>query len=138
MKLLPNASICVQCGRCERICPNNGIFIIDGVPLKCMHCEDAPCKNVCPENAIIKIGDKIVLKKEFCIGCGLCVSACPFGVMRMDYNLKVAFKCNGCIDKDIELCKKVCPTGALEYSEETTNIKRQKVVSKFKRIYSIM
>ena len=136
MKLMANVKLCVSCGRCERICPSNGIFVVDGIPIKCMHCEDAPCMNVCPEDALFRMNDKVVIDKKKCIGCGLCLDACPFGAIRMDYNSKVIFKCNGCAKKDEELCKIVCPTGALDYSEKTVENKQKELISKLKKIYS--
>ncbi|WP_421077136.1 4Fe-4S dicluster domain-containing protein [Methanothermococcus sp. Ax23] len=136
MKLMPNIKLCVDCKRCERVCPTNGMFVVEGVPVKCMHCEDAPCLNVCPEYAIERIDDKVVVHKEKCVGCGLCMDACPFGAMRMNHNLGVVFKCDGCYTKDEELCKIVCPTGALEYSEKTVENKQKELVSKLKKIYS--
>ncbi|WP_292459620.1 4Fe-4S dicluster domain-containing protein [Methanothermococcus sp.] len=136
MKLMPNVKLCVSCGRCERICPLNGIFVVDGIPLKCMHCEDAPCMKACPENALIRLNDKVVVDKKKCIGCGICIEACPFGAIRMDYNTKTIFKCNGGAKKEVELCKMVCPTGALDYSENTIENKQKELISKLKKIYS--
>ena len=49
------------------------------MPNQCRHCEDAPCASVCPTGAI-KFGEnKIELHEELCIGCKMCVMACPFG-----------------------------------------------------------
>ncbi|HIP17501.1 MAG TPA: 4Fe-4S dicluster domain-containing protein [Methanothermococcus okinawensis] len=136
MKLILNARLCIGCGRCERVCPTNGMIVIDKIPIKCMHCEDAPCYNVCPVDAIQWIGDKVVVKEDACIGCGLCIEACPFGIMRMNNNTGKVFKCHGCYMYEEELCKEACPTGALHYREENVIEKRKKLASKFKKIYS--
>jgi carbon-monoxide dehydrogenase iron sulfur subunit len=136
MKLMPNVKNCVDCKRCERVCPNNGMIVIDGVPLKCMHCEDAPCLNICPEGAIKRINDKVVVISEECIGCELCVSVCPFGAMRMNLSSKVAYKCDGCYELDEELCKLACPTNALDYIEKEVEEKQKIYISKLKKIYS--
>ena len=137
MKIIPNVKKCVGCSRCERICPTNGIAVFDKIPLKCVHCEDAPCLNVCPEHAIKRINNKVVVIKEHCIGCELCVGACPFGAMSMDLNLKIAYKCNGCYNLEEELCKKVCPTEALSYSENEVEDKRKLYISKLKKMYFV-
>lgn len=49
------------------------------MPNQCRHCEDAPCAHVCPTGAIKFGKEKIELHEELCIGCKMCVMACPFG-----------------------------------------------------------
>jgi phenylacetyl-CoA:acceptor oxidoreductase subunit 1 len=49
------------------------------LPMLCMHCEDAPCVEVCPTGASIKREDGLVLvDHDKCIGCQYCVVACPY------------------------------------------------------------
>jgi molybdopterin-containing oxidoreductase family iron-sulfur binding subunit len=48
----------------------------------CMHCDDPPCAAACPEHAIYKRPDGIVLiDQEKCKGHGECMAACPYGVI---------------------------------------------------------
>jgi len=48
----------------------------------CMHCDNPPCVAACPEQAIYKRPDGIVLiDQEKCQGHGECVKACPYGVI---------------------------------------------------------
>jgi Fe-S-cluster-containing dehydrogenase component len=48
----------------------------------CMHCDRPPCIEACPEHAISKRQDGIVLiDHEKCRGHGDCVTACPYGVI---------------------------------------------------------
>lgn len=50
------------------------------LPVLCNHCEDAPCLKSCPNKAIVKRQDGIVLvDQDRCRGTGACVSACPYG-----------------------------------------------------------
>lgn len=50
------------------------------LPVLCNHCEDAPCLKGCPNKAIVRRPDGIVLiDQDRCRGTGACVSACPYG-----------------------------------------------------------
>ncbi|QSG04939.1 4Fe-4S dicluster domain-containing protein [Halapricum desulfuricans] len=70
------------------------------VSLSCMHCEDAPCEEVCPTGAIEKReSDGIVtIDREKCIGCGYCGWACPYGAPQYGDD-GLMQKCNLCLDK---------------------------------------
>lgn len=58
------------------------------VPVLCNHCEDAPCLKSCPNKAIIRRPDGIVLiDQDRCRGTGACTAGCPYGniyLSRMD------------------------------------------------------
>jgi len=50
------------------------------LPTLCMHCANAPCKEVCPSGATIQREDGIVyVDYDKCLGCGYCIVACPYG-----------------------------------------------------------
>lgn len=61
--------------------PNN---TMDFYPVNCMHCDNPACLPACPQGAISKEeGSGIVLQdQEKCIGCGLCIEACPYDGVR--------------------------------------------------------
>ncbi len=51
----------------------------------CMHCDSPPCVQACPENAIYKRADGIVLvDHEKCKGHHECIEACPYGVIHIN------------------------------------------------------
>ena len=43
------------------------------------------CYGVCPDNAIIKLGDgQYEIDYDYCKGCGLCAAECPCGAIEME------------------------------------------------------
>jgi Fe-S-cluster-containing dehydrogenase component/formate-dependent nitrite reductase membrane component NrfD len=84
-------------------------------PVLCNQCEDAPCMNICPTNALYRRRDGIVdLNPEACIGCRACMAACPYDQLFIDPNTRTAEKCNFCanrVENQLEpACVSVCPT----------------------------
>ena len=90
----------------------------------CMHCEDPGCLKACPApGAIIKYANGIVdFHQENCIGCGYCVTGCPFNVPRISKKDSKAYKCTLCSDRvavGLEpACVKVCPTGSISFGSK--------------------
>jgi len=63
----------------------------------CRHCDDPPCADVCPEAAIRKRDDGIVVMDyELCTGCQACIQECPYDAIAYDMDRSVAQKCNLC------------------------------------------
>jgi len=90
------------------------------VPMRCQHCEDAPCINVCPTKALYRSEEGFVLVNPLiCIGCRMCMLACPFGHPRYDVKAKTIIKCDFCVDRikegKVPACVEACPTGALRF-----------------------
>ena len=87
----------------------------------CMHCSDPGCLKSCPApGAIIQYANGIVdFHEEFCIGCGYCVTGCPFNVPRISEADNKAYKCSLCSDRvavgQAPACVKSCPPGALQF-----------------------
>ncbi len=91
------------------------------LPMLCQHCVDAPCRSVCPTNAIFKdeAQNRVMVDYDLCIGCKACVAACPFGAMGFDEIEKKVTKCDVC-DGD-PLCVRFCDIKAIDYVDATTS-----------------
>ena len=86
--------------------------------MRCNHCTDAPCVDICPTEALYTRADGIVdFDKDRCIGCKSCMQACPYDALYIDPETHTAAKCNYCahrIDVGLEpACVNVCPEHAI-------------------------
>ena len=120
---------CTSCRLCELVCseagtgafrpsrsrirvaikPDDAFYF----PMVCMQCDDAPCVEACPSEALVCDPDTgaVVVVEQDCNECGLCEPACPYGVIRC-WDGK-AHKCELC-GGDPE-CVRFCAPGALRY-----------------------
>jgi len=86
--------------------------------LRCNHCDDAPCIEICPTVALFRRADGIVdFDHERCIGCKSCMQACPYDALYIDPERNTAAKCNFDASR-VEMgykpaCEVVCPTQAI-------------------------
>jgi len=122
---------CIACMNCERACqfqqaeqdsgwsPN--IFVHVNMERRqihagtCLQCETALCMEVCPTNAITRDPqtNAVVVDRENCLGCGMCVAACPFGYMNLDDSIHKATKCDLCGGDP--KCVQMCMANALHF-----------------------
>jgi Fe-S-cluster-containing hydrogenase component 2 len=133
---------CNNCKTCEAVCPNSAVNVIAfeevavSVPIMCMQCEDAACMMVCPTGAMSRDENGAVVPDPGkCIGCKLCMSACPMGNIHYSTSLKKIMKCDLCGYSPA--CAKYCPTRAIEYAEGTTsNLDKKRIIaSKFRELF---
>lgn len=87
------------------------------VPKLCNQCENPPCVQVCPVGATYQLKEGVVLvDRKWCIGCGYCISSCPYGARYFSPEFKVVDKCTFCfhrIKKGMKpVCVDACPTQA--------------------------
>ena len=81
----------------------------------CQHCDEPPCVDACPPEAITKRpAGIVVLDAEACTGCQACIEACPYDAIAFDPAREIAQKCNLChhrVDRGlIPACAdNVCP-----------------------------
>ena len=97
---------------------------LDFLALSCQQCERPACIRACPVNpkAITKDPTTGIVRvnEDTCVGCGECVTACPYGAMGYDSNGHHAVKCDLCFEHRAEggittACASVCPTNAITF-----------------------
>ena len=101
-------------------------------PLRCNHCEDAPCERICPVSALHYLENGIVnIDKDRCIGCAGCMMACPYGAIYMDPVTNTADKCTYCAHRVasemMPACVVACPVEANifgDLDDATSNISK--------------
>lgn len=142
--LLISPEKCIGCGSCEMACSIEkegefrpalsriSVHRFEGgqnVPMACLQCEDAACMAACKTGALSRNGQGVVaVDKAKCIGCRMCVMACPFGNIGYNRVSRASFKCDQC-GGDPE-CVKWCPTQALEFRPaDTANLQRKRAFS---------
>ncbi len=101
--LLIDETICTRCDNCEKACADTHdgtsrlerksgpVYDQIRVPSSCRHCEHPHCMKDCPPDAIRRSVEGEVFINDTCIGCGNCVTNCPYGVIQMatiDYERK--------------------------------------------------
>lgn len=136
-KINVNPEKCCGCRICEMACsmqhwgifnPRKGLLRVEisrlpnqsmessqiDVPVICLQCDQAPCMDSCPEEAISKAAfGAWVVDKERCTGCGLCVDACSYKMIKVDVKDGLARKCDLC--QGNPSCVEYCPMGALTF-----------------------
>ena len=136
---------CLACRNCERVCSfqdtggfkreHSNIWVQVDMQersfftLTCQQCETAACLLVCPPGALRRdpITEAVVVDESVCVGCRMCVMACPFGCIQFEEKRHVATKCNLC--NGDPKCVQNCMAGALHYGEinRLADIKRKKI-----------
>jgi anaerobic carbon-monoxide dehydrogenase iron sulfur subunit len=124
---------CIACLNCVRACvlqqaaADNGTcsnisVMVDFdkrriVAMTCAQCEDAPCMEACPAKALHRdaLTDAVVVDRTRCVGCGLCVSACPNDSLHLDQSQRTAAKCDLCGGRP--KCVQVCMAQALHFGD---------------------
>lgn len=86
----------------------------------CKQCAGAECLSVCPTGALHtdeKTGARVI-DQNVCVGCQLCLNACPVEPSRIHYNpaTNTCMKCDLCGGEP--QCVQHCPAGALTASWE--------------------
>jgi formate dehydrogenase beta subunit len=92
---------------------------------QCMHCTEPGCLVACPApGAIVQYTNGIVdFQQDQCIGCGYCMTGCPFNVPKFNSGTNRVYKCTLCVDRVAvglqPACVKACPTSCLQFGTKT-------------------
>ena len=110
---------------------------------QCMHCADPGCLTACPsDGAIVQYANGIVdFQQDHCIGCGYCITGCPFDIPKFNPATKKVYKCTLCSDRVSQglepACIKACPTGCLHFgTKDDMKDLAQKRVDQLREHYS--
>jgi CRP-like cAMP-binding protein len=131
---------CTRCDQCVRACADahDGVtrLIRDGLRLdkyliatSCRQCRDPLCMVGCPVGSIRRVNSLEMVIEDWCIGCGLCASNCPYGNINMHpFTVQMddpdqpgrkvaevkrkATACNLCLEHDEPNCVYACPHDA--------------------------
>lgn len=98
--------------------PNSQAFIT----MSCNHCDSPQCMKVCPASTYSKRPDGIVVQDHArCIGCRMCIMACPYDAPVFDPAEGRTGKCNLCaerLDEGLQpRCVESCPGAVLHFGE---------------------
>ncbi len=103
------------------------------IPMSCQNCESPVCMEVCPVDAIYRDESTkaILIDDTRCIGCKLCLMACPIGGIALHPITMKVIKCDLCGGEP--KCVEFCPDNALEYlsSAEVAIRKRRDKTKEF-------
>lgn len=123
---------CTGCRNCEMACSlfhvqecnpiKSAVQIVKweveglDVPVICQQCEEPACANICPVRAIScdPATGAMIVDYDLCMGCRMCMVACPFGAITFDMDRRQVIKCDLC-GGDEPWCVRFCETGALTY-----------------------
>ncbi len=146
--IFANPELCTGCNRCVYVCsavkegmfqPSKARIHINNFPLRgysvpsvCFQCPKPDCMKACPEEAITKNDDGVVLvNAEKCNGCGDCVDACTYGMIEMGAG-DIAVKCDYCGGDPA--CVKECEPGAIVFVEGDKELRKSNGLQMKQRI----
>lgn len=124
---------CTRCDQCVRACADahDGVtrLLRDGlrfdhflVATSCRQCRDPLCMVGCPVGSIRRRNSLEVIIEDWCVGCGLCATNCPYGNINLQeivseasghaVAIRKATSCDLCHDLPEPSCVYACPHDA--------------------------
>ncbi len=134
------------------------------MPIACMQCEKPPCVKVCPVRTTYREGDgPVVIDYNWCIGCKMCMNACPYWARRFNLTTPVlpkaemnpvthylgnrprmrgvVEKCHWCLQRTrhgrYPACVEVCPVGARKFGNLLDPESEVSMVLKRKNVFRL-
>lgn len=90
----------------------------------CRHCLEPACVSACLVGALQKTDEgPVIYDSDKCMGCRYCMTACPYGIPRYDWEKAVPFvrKCTMCYPRlregEIPACVEACPHEVTKFGE---------------------
>ncbi len=144
--LIVDSKKCTGCRTCETVCSakhegmssqsRSRIHVIkwewEGfmMPFYCEQCQDAPCMAACPVKSLSRDEEygRVIIDRDRCIGCKLCVAVCPFGGMGWDPIANKVIKCDFCGGDPT--CVRFCSTQAIRFVDASkVNLEKKRAVA---------
>lgn len=131
---------CISCRSCIAACYYSHNFqdqleastVVTNAVLQmnCRHCEQPLCEAACPQKAIKRRDDGLVIRStNLCSGCTSCAQACPFGAIDLERTRHHMPKCDLCdwrtLDGKETMCATTCVSGARTF-EDVSDIEAQR------------
>ena len=143
MRLLVDSSLCRGCRICELACsyfafgafnPRRSRVRVTELeefgldfPIVCRQCVKCVCIAECPVEGALKRDPQtraVIVDRDKCIGCGVCVEACPFGAVSLDLEDGLANICNLCGGDP--KCVKWCPSSVFSYVKDLSTMEQKR------------
>ena len=131
---------CIGCRSCIAACyyshnaqdhlEASSVLVNTTLQMNCRHCEQPLCEAACPQEAIKRRDDGLVVRSNVkCSGCTSCAQACPFGAIDIAKTRHTLLKCDLCSWRTLEekdtMCAATCVTGARTF-EDISDIDAQR------------
>jgi len=135
-RIFTNHTLCTGCRACSIACAIAHFGIADdylgaiqilrdpfiGYEFQavCRLCEEPECVAACMASALSRDPEtgRIVLDRDRCVGCWMCVSVCPHHAIQPNQREGKAIICDQCVNRDTPACMDACSTRAIACTED--------------------